>query len=68
MEAVGNFLDSEVGRFELRFSIHNHHVGNNVGYRSTGPLLDDQAEMLRGNTQLTCIKGGLSMGRIMFHD
>ena len=60
-------MDGQIGGFELRFGIHDHHIGDDVRHGASGFLLDDHAEMLGGDAEMAGIKGGLPVRGVMFH-
>ena len=67
VERVGDLLNGQVGGFELRLRIHDHHVGDDVRHGAACFLLHDHAEMLGRDAEVAGIKGSLPVGDVMLH-
>ena len=50
VQGVRYLLDSQVRSHQLRFCVHDYHIGYDIGYGTSGLLLDDHAEVLGRNT------------------
>ena len=67
VERIGNLLNGQIGGFQLRLCIHDHHLGNDIGNRFTRFLFNDHAEVLGRYTQTTGVKGRMTLRGIVFH-
>lgn len=50
VQEVRYLLDSQARSHQLRSCVHDYHIGYDIGYGTSGLLLDDHAEVLGRNT------------------